>query len=130
MVYEISFSHFTVFSGNSLNKTAYDNILHTQIRSKNIYKLYSNWSSAVTIDLLNVTVTEPTIVSPTSTPVQLELPPYAYALVGVALLVLLLVVMVLVCLVCTYVRNHYCLHMVSHCQYVRLICDLPRENQA
>ena len=85
------------------------------MRSVNNYSLYSNWSSPVALNLSAITVTAP----PTPPRPQTDSPPegfptYAYALIGVVLLILLAVLVVMTYLCISYVRKHCCVDMVGH----------------
>ena len=78
------------------------------MRSVNNYSLYSNWSSPVTVNLSDIMVTLP----PIPPQPQEQFPTYAYALIGVVLLILLAVLIVMSYLCVSNVRKHYCIDMV------------------
>ena len=81
-----------------------------QMRTQNSFLLFSDWSDAIVIDVLNVTV-ESNITS--ESPEAKQLPPYVFAVIAVAVAILLVVLLVLIIMCIVFVRKHFCIAIVS-----------------
>ena len=87
--------------------------LNVQMRSKNNFVLNSEWSDAIVIDLLNVTVESNTTFEPPDVTERVQLPPYVFAVIAVAIVILLAILIVLACSCIAYVRKHFFISIVS-----------------
>ena len=84
------------------------------MRSINNYNLHSNWSSPAVVNLSDISVIVTTLSVPPQDQAQEQFPTYAYALIGVVLLILLAVLIVTTYLCVSNVRKHgYCVDMIE-----------------